>query len=278
MSRRLTFRRRRFYIVRGGIPAGIWLAAVLTLSGCGHRASPNAPGNFPNGGNSTSAGNPSRPPGAPGGSTPSSNSKSVRRQSAPLANPGEYVEEGNASWYGVPFNGRRTSNGEIYDMNTMTAAHRTLPFNSIMRVTNLATGQQVDVRINDRGPFVAGRIIDLSFAAAKAVGIWGPGVGPVRLEMVSGTNPYVGTFAVQVGAFRVKENAGRLQSRLAARYSPVLIQLYDSPTGTYYRVRVGSVPSIAAAQQLASQLQGEGFVPFVVRLDSTASVSIGNSQ
>ena len=260
------------------LPVTISLLGVLPLSGCGRHASSNPPGNFPSAGNSTKTGNSQSPPGTLGVHAGSGSSKVPSRQSPPLANPGKYVEEGNASWYGVPFNGRRTSNGEIYDMNTMTAAHRTLPFNSIIRVTNLTTGQQAEVRINDRGPFVAGRIIDLSFAAAKAAGIWGPGVGPVRLEMVSGSDPYVGTFAVQVGAFRVKENAGRLQSRLAARYSPVLIQLYDSPTGTYYRVRVGSVPSIAAAQQLALQLQGEGFVPFVVRLDSTASVSVGNSQ
>jgi rare lipoprotein A len=259
-------------------PVSVSLLAVLPLSGCGRHASSNPPGNFPSAGNSTKTGNSQPTPSAPVGPASSGASKSAARQSPQLATPGEYVEEGNASWYGVPFNGRRTSNGEIYDMNTMTAAHRTLPFNSVIRVTNLTTGQQAEVRINDRGPFVAGRIIDLSFAAAKAAGIWGPGVGPVRLEMVSGSNPYVGTFAVQVGAFRVKENAGRLQSRLAARYSPVLIQLYDSPTGTYYRVRVGSVPSLGAAQQLASKLQGEGFVPFVVRLDSTASVSVGNSQ
>jgi rare lipoprotein A len=261
-----------------GIPAGIGLVAVLTLSGCGRHPSSNPPATFPSGGNSTNAGNSSRAPSPSGAPPTSGSSKSTARQLPPSVTPGEYVEEGNASWYGVPFNGRRTSNGEIYDMNTMTAAHRTLPFNSIIRVTNLATGQQTEVRINDRGPFVTGRIIDLSFAAAKAVGIWGPGVGMVRLEVVSGSDPYVGTFAVQVGAFRVKENAGRLQTKLAARYAPVLIQLYDSPTGVFYRVRVGSVPSIAAAQQLALQLQGEGYVPFVVRLDTTASISMENSQ
>jgi rare lipoprotein A len=250
------------------------LVATLLATGCGHHASSNPPSRFPTSSNAPATTN----TGATSGTNTASAPGKTGRQSPPLASPGEYVEEGNASWYGVPFNGRRTSNGEIYDMHTMTAAHRTLPFNSIIRVTNLGTGQQTEVRINDRGPFVAGRIIDLSYAAARAVGIWGPGVGMVRLEMVAGTNPYVGTFAVQVGAFRVKENADRLQAKLSARYSPVTIQVYDSPTGTFYRVRVGSVPSIAAGQKLATQLQSEGFVPFVVRLDPAPSSSSGNTQ
>jgi rare lipoprotein A len=180
---------------------------------------------------------------------------------------GTYVEEGQASWYGVPFNGRRTSNGEIYNMYDFTAAHRTLPFNSMMRVTNLTNGLQTEVRINDRGPFVAGRVIDLSYSAAKAIGMIGPGVAAVRLEMISGSNPYEGSFSVQVGAFQLRENAQRLQARLSARYSPIQIQTYDSPNGIFYRVRVGRVPTIGGAQLLANQLGKEGFVPFVVRLD-----------
>jgi len=95
-----------------------------------------------------------------------------------------YVEEGIASWYGFPFQGRRAADGEIYDMNQMTAAHRTLPFNSIVRVTNLNNGLQTEVRITDRGPFIEGRIIDLSLAAAKALDVVSTGTAPVRLELV----------------------------------------------------------------------------------------------
>jgi len=184
--------------------------------------------------------------------------------------PAGYVEEGNASWYGVPFNGHRTSDGEVYNMYDFTAAHRTLPFNAVLSVTNMANGMQTQVRINDRGPFVAGRIIDLSYSAAKAIGLIGPGVATVRLEMLSGSDPNIGSFSVQVGAFQVKDNADRLRAKLSTAYSPVMIQNYDSPLGAFYRVRVGRLPSVAAAQQLALQLSGQGFVPFVVRLDDAS--------
>ncbi len=156
-------------------------------------------------------------------------------------------------------------------MYQLTAAHRTLPFNAMVRVTSLANGRQVVVRVNDRGPFVEGRIIDLSLAAARALDMVGPGVAPVRLEMVSGPNPYVGYFSVQVGAFLVKENAERLRERLALRYQPIFLQEYDSPTGLFYRVRVGRVPSENEARHFAQQLQAqEQLIPFVVRLDPEA--------
>jgi rare lipoprotein A len=182
--------------------------------------------------------------------------------------PGEYVEEGVASWYGVPFNGRRTSNGEIYDMHEFTAAHRTLPFNCVVRVTNLNNGKQTEVRINDRGPFVANRVIDLSLSAAQAIEMVGPGTANVRLEILSGPNPNVGFFAVQIGAFKVQENAARLKAQMEQTYPPVSIATYDSPNGTFYRVRVGRMASEEAAQKLADQLHAsEQMTTFVVRLD-----------
>jgi len=183
--------------------------------------------------------------------------------------PGEYVEEGVASWYGVPFNGRRTSNGEIYDMHQFTAAHRTLPFSAVVRVTNMRNGKQTEVRINDRGPFVADRVIDLSLSAAEAIEMVGTGTAPVRLEILSGPNPQVGFFGVQVGAFRNQENAERLKADLATRYSPVSIATYDSPSGTFYRVRVGRLPTETAAGQFAGQLRANEqlTITFVVRLD-----------
>jgi rare lipoprotein A len=182
--------------------------------------------------------------------------------------PGPYVEEGVASWYGLPFHGRRTSNGEIYDMHEFTAAHRTLPFDALLRVTNLSNGKQTEVRVNDRGPFVANRIIDLSLAAAQAIEMVGPGTAQVRLEVLSGPNPLAGFFGVQVGAFQVPENAQRLRTKLAERYSPVETVPFDLPTGRFYRVRVGRLPSEAAARVLADQLHAdEQLATFVVRLD-----------
>jgi len=178
------------------------------------------------------------------------------------------MEEGNASWYGNPFHGRHASNGEIYDMYKLTAAHRTLPFETMVKVTNLNNGKTTTVRITDRGPFVANRIIDLSLAAAREIESVGPGVVPVRLEVLGNVDVTAGFFTVQVGAFKNMANAERLRDRLSVTYSPIFIQQYDSPDGTFYRVRVGKVSGEEAARGFAEQLrEKEGFTPMVVRLD-----------
>jgi rare lipoprotein A len=242
---------------------------VFALSGCSHHTVATRPAaQTPAASVSTSAGQPASTPGKAspsGGSAPSGPPPSSERQ-PPI--PGGYVEEGVASWYGVPFNGRRTSNGEIYDMHTFTAAHRTLPFNCLVRVTNLNNGKQTEVRINDRGPFVANRVIDLSLAAAQAIEMWGPGTANVRLEILSGPNPRTGSFGVQVGAFKVQENAERFRAEMDAAYPPATIQTYEAADGTYYRVRVGKFPSEDAAQKLADKLKSEGRAgALVVRID-----------
>lgn len=223
-------------------PVALVGLSVMIAAGCAHR-------NY-------TAHAPAQPP------SPSS----VERQPAI---PGEYVEEGVASWYGVPFDGHRTSDGEIYHMRQLTAAHRTLPFGSIVRVTNLDNGKQTEVRINDRGPFVANRVIDLSLSAAQAIGMVGPGTAKVRLEIVEGPpNPQPGFFGVQVGAFETQDSAERLRRQLEARYAPVIVVVYDSPNGKFYRVRVGSFRTQDAARQFAGQLRSsDRFTTFVVRLD-----------
>lgn len=228
---------------------------ALILAGCAHRRpATNPPASVPPAEQPSTA-----PPQQPG------QAPTIGPSPAPAV---PYTEQGVASWYGVPFNGRRTSDGEIYNMFMYTAAHRTLPFGAVVRVTNLNNGKQVEVRINDRGPFVANRIIDLSYSAAVAIGMIGTGTAPVRLDIVGGPNPNVGFFGVQVGAFAVEENAKRLRDRLSTQYSPVTITPYDSPSGMFYRVRVGRLATQAAAQQLAQQLaEQDQFVAFVVRLD-----------
>jgi rare lipoprotein A len=179
-----------------------------------------------------------------------------------------YVEQGIASWYGLPFHGRRAANGEIFDMNTLVAAHRTLPFGSILRVTNLNNGRQVEVRVVDRGPFVRDRVLDVARAAAIALDMIGTGTAPVRIELLSGPSPAVGDFTVQVGAFSNRSNAEHLRERLIASYQPIFIQDLDASDGHYYRVLVGRVPNSDTAQQLATQLRSaEGLRTFVVRLD-----------
>jgi rare lipoprotein A len=191
-----------------------------------------------------------------------------RSKTPPAPAPVGYSEEGNASWYGNPFHGRRASNGEIYDMYKLTAAHRTLPFETMVRVTNLSNGKSTTVRITDRGPFVNDRIIDLSMAAAREIESIGPGVVPVRLEVLGNVDVTAGFFTVQVGAFRDHGNADRLRDRLSLSYSPIYIQQYDSPDGIFYRVRVGKISGEPEAQQFAEKLRNaEGFTPFVVRLD-----------
>jgi peptidoglycan lytic transglycosylase len=243
-----------------GARAVVALACTMAVlaAGCTHRTQTSQP---------PVAYPPSQAPGpVPGASSPPSGAPpSIERQPAI---PGQYVEEGVASWYGDPFNGRRAANGEVYDMHQFTAAHRTLPFGAIVRVTNLRNGKQTEVRITDRGPFVANRVIDLSLSAAQAIDMVGPGTAPVRLEILGGPNPQVGFFGVQVGAFQSQDNAERFRAQLAARYGSVSVAQYDSPNGMFYRVRVGRVPTQAAAQQLAEQLHvNDQLTTFVVRLD-----------
>ena len=153
-------------------------------------------------------------------------------------------------------------------MYQFTAAHRTLPFDTMVRVTNLGNGKNTTVRITDRGPFVENRIIDLSLAAAREIDLVGPGIAPVRVEVLGNVDPTAGFFTVQVGAFRDRGNAERLRNRLNPSYAPIFIQPYDAPEGTYYRVRVGKISGEEAARQFAEQLRlRESFTPFVTRLD-----------
>jgi rare lipoprotein A len=155
-------------------------------------------------------------------------------------------------------------------MRLPVAAHRTLPFGSIVRVTNLNNGLQTEVRIIDRGPFVAGRIIDLSLAAARILNLVGTGTAPVRIELLSSPAPLAGVFTVQVGAFTQRENADRLRLRLADRYMPILIEEQVLANGHFFRVRIGRVPTQEQAEHLAAMLAEEGIPQtFVVRVDET---------
>ncbi len=189
----------------------------------------------------------------------------------PSTRPAEIVqgERGIASWYGHPYHGRPTASGEIYNMYDMTAAHRTLPFGTRVDVHDLENGHEVTVRINDRGPFVAGRIIDLSYAAAQAMRM--PSTAQVRLEILGlgagGGIP--GIFAVQVGAFRDRSNAERLKERIESQFGPVIIQDFDRGDGVFYRVRVGRESTEDAAGALAQNLRRANLVTetFVVRLN-----------
>ena len=181
-----------------------------------------------------------------------------------------YTETGLASWYGHPYDGRRAAGGEVYDMEQMTAAHRTLPFNTWVRVHDLDSDRTVEVRINDRGPFVDGRIIDLSHAAARALEMVGPGTARVRLQVVRAPAPATeGLFAVQVGAFQDRGNAERIRRHMESRYGVARLVLRDGTPGLW-RVLVGSEASEDAADALAGRIRKESHesTAFVVRLDS----------
>jgi len=188
---------------------------------------------------------------------------------APSAPP-KSGETGLASWYGHPYDGRQAANGEIYDMETLVAAHRTLPFGTWVRVTNLTNGKTVDVRIIDRGPFVEGRIIDLSHAAAEKVDLVGPGVGRVRLDILSlpPSGTAAGPFAVQIGAFADRARAEQLRASMEQRYGAAQIVLrHGSPE--LWRVLVGREASEDGARELEHRLSAEMDRCFVVRLDDS---------
>jgi len=256
-----------------------WVLSVFVFSGCASRRpvmgsrqpAPSQPASTP-AGTEESAKRSTDVPEVTPVPLPAATARRKKTDAAAPARAG-YTEEGNASWYGIPFHGRRASNGEIYDMNKMTAAHKTLPFETMVRVTNLNNGKSTVVRITDRGPFVDTRIIDLSKAAAEEIESIGPGVVPVRVEVLSAKVDLAsGFFTVQVGAFRERGNAERLRERLSVSYSPIFIQAYDSPEGTFYRVRVGKVSGEDEARQFGEQLRSrEGFTPIVLRLDEVSS-------
>lgn len=169
-------------------------------------------------------------------------------------------QRGMASWYGEDFHGKQTSNKEIYDMHAMTAAHKTLPFGTHVRVTNLNNGKSVVVRINDRGPFVKGRIIDLSYAAAQKLGMAETGVAPVVIKVLKRFSPKKSSqrYAIQVGSFAEKRNAKILRAKLQRNYDNVYIAEHKTPSQVLYRVRIRT-RSMKAAQKIVERLHKKGY-------------------
>jgi rare lipoprotein A len=266
---------------RRDIPVGVLtllfvLIAILFLSACGHpkQAHVNVP--------------PPPPPASttePTESRPSANvppPKTVPKPSeeasaeADLAEPTlpanarpVATETGLASWYGPPYHNRRGSNGEIYNMHAMTAAHRTFPLGSIVRVTNVKTGSTALVRITDRGPFIPGRVVDLSLAAAQKLDVWKPGIAKVKVELMqSAASPASpGKWAVQIGGFPHEPAATKLADHLKRRYRTANVLCFASPAGDWWiRIRVLDDDHERAQKLAAETTTPEGSV-FVVRLD-----------
>lgn len=200
----------------------------------------------------------------------------------PLISPEGFVQEGKASWYGKDFHGKLTSNGERYDMHAMTAAHKTLPLGVYVRVYNKSNGIAAIVRVNDRGPFVKGRIIDLSFSAAKKLGIVDSGTAPVRIEALgyeadsqSGKVAYrvpvsydAGSYTVQVGAFTVQANAQRLAKDMKEHSGVAEIKRATVNDELFYRVCAGRYQSLKAAEAARERFEQKGFAgSFVLAVD-----------
>lgn len=195
------------------------------------------------------------------------------------------TETGIASWYGAPYHGRRSASGEIFDTETMTAAHRTLSFGTWVRVENLDNGKRTEVRIIDRGPFVKNRVIDLSHAAARSIDMLGPGTARVKLtvtrvpssnaisktEASASTQDRTGSskeifFGVQVGAFPDRSRANHLRRDLEVRFGSASTVRRDG-TPAVWRVIVGRNQSVEAAEELSSRIRQEFPSAVVVRVD-----------
>ena len=174
------------------------------------------------------------------------------------------TEVGLASWYG-PYQNRRAADGSVYDGNGMTAAHRTLPMGTTVRVTNLTTNQWVVVRITDRGPFVPGRMLDLSLAAAKAIGLYRMGVGQVKMEAFAkpGADPE-GRWCVQIGAFLDPNDAIQMKNDLLSRYKTAKVTEFAGPTGHWVRINPAQ-PDRATAARIAATIHLPDAEPYLVR-------------
>lgn len=196
---------------------------------------------------------------------------------------GTYAEKGTASWYGRDFHGRLTANGEVYNMYGNSAAHKTLPFGTMVMVENFDNGRKLTTRINDRGPFIRGRIIDLSYGAAKDIGLVGPGVARVRLTVLkwgdgkykhgqragqtvktaAKTFPEENNYSVQVGSFQNRDNAFRLKKKLEGSFRDVRIETRKTNRYTLYRVKVGQNLDRKSADRLSERLEKNNFNTFV---------------
>ncbi|MGE0825784.1 MAG: septal ring lytic transglycosylase RlpA family protein [Candidatus Binatia bacterium] len=186
----------------------------------------------------------------------------------------EDIETGIASWYGPGFHGKQTANGEIYDQYALTAAHPTLPLGTQVEVTNVETGESVDVRINDRGPYKYGRVIDLSYEAARRIGVWGPGTAPVRVSVLNADGTVqkervlmVSAYAILIASSTDLRESVAILRQLSRKYSNAYLAQLTSGPLSYYQVRIGPFRSRREAKVLAHQLVRHGTLALVVAED-----------
>lgn len=231
-------------------------AALVVATGCGHREKV--------------AYAPPPPPiaGQPGGVEQPEAPDVGAPVEAPPSDRILYSEVGVASWYGPPYDQRRGANGKIYDEHAMTAAHRTLPLGTMIRVTNLANGRSATMTVTDRGPFVPGRVLDLSLAAAKKLGVWRSGIARVRIDVLETPKSIDegGRWCVQIGAFPKVSTAKKLERQLSDEYASANVIEFKGPTGTWVRIRPEN-GNKAQAISIVRHIQLTEGAAYLVRLD-----------
>lgn len=199
----------------------------------------------------------------------------------PLPSAEGFVETGVASWYGPNFHGRKTANGETYDMNAVSAAHKTLPMNTYLLVKNLENDREIVVRVNDRGPFAKDRIIDLSKGAAEKIGMIGKGTARVQIAAMGEAQNFgtadrrierflphqdfqAGEFYVQIGSFTEKSNADRLKDKMLSWGRKAVVETYDRGDALFYRVQVRAGTRLTEAKHMETVMEESGYPGFVV--------------
>ena len=244
-------------------------AAILCITGCSHRSQvaytpPPPPLAAPAPRPAPPVVSPPVQPTQPPAAEPASNSdEAIVASRQPI-----YSEEGMASWYGPNYHAHRGANGQVYDQNGISAAHRTLPMGSLIKVTNLQTGQTAIMRITDRGPFVPDRVIDLSVTAAKEVGVWRPGTARVRIDVYDTPHPIAtgGRWCVQIGAFSNEHEAIKLEEHLSRKYETANVIEFTGPTGHWVRIRP-LADDKERAVEIAKSLNPKEGEAYLVRLD-----------
>ncbi len=241
------------------------------MVGCGHKHPAVAVAAPPSLGTNTypRAATPSVPPASPN-ETPRTVTIADSKvdEDFVASHPVIYSEEGLASWYGPPYDKHRGANGQIFDKDALTAAHRTLPMNSLIKVTNLTTGQAAILRVTDRGPFVHDRKLDLSLASAKAIGVWRNGVMMVRIDVYAAPAALDrgGRWCVQIGAFKSEKGAEKLRDQLTRKYHTANVIEFTGPTGHWVRIRPLDDDK-GRAVEIARDLEPSEGEAYLVRLD-----------
>ncbi len=204
---------------------------------------------------------------------------STRYESYPKSSPIE-TQHVIASWYGSDFHGKPTSSGEIFNMYAKTCAHKEYPFGTRLKVTNVSNEKSTDCIVNDRGPFIAGRDLDLSYACAKEIGLLGAGTGKVRIDHLGRETQYVkevkyfpskpdseGPYTIQVGSYKESSNASRMKTALEFKYKKVYIMKAEINDTAFYRVRIGKFNTKDDADTLARTLADEGYSILITHYD-----------